>query len=111
MKTEDRKAAVAAYKEKKTPAGIYAVRCRPSGQVWVGHAPNLAAIQNRLWFTLRQGLCRQATLQAAWNTHGPAAFACDPVEVFDDEALGHVRDRIARERLAHWRAEMGAEAL
>lgn len=111
MKTEDKKAAIAAYKELKTAAGIYAVRCRVSGQVWVGHAPNLAAIQNRLWFTLRQGLCRQASLQAAWNAHGPDAFVCEPVEVFDEETLGHVRDRLARERLGHWRSTLGAEAL
>jgi hypothetical protein len=111
MKTEDKKAAVAAYKELKTAAGIYAVRCRATGQAWVGHAANLGAIQNRLWFTLRQGLCRQASLQAAWQAHGPDAFTCEPVEVFDAETLGHVRDRMARERLAHWRAELAAETL
>lgn len=111
MRTEDRKAAIAAYKERKTAAGIYAVRCRATGQAWVGHAPNLCAIQNRLWFTLRQGLCRQASLQAAWNAHGPDAFQCATVEAFDEETLGHVRDRMARERLEHWRAELAAEAL
>jgi hypothetical protein len=111
MKTENKKAAIAAYKELKTAAGIYAVRCRATGQAWIGHAPNLGAIQNRLWFTLRQGLCRQAGLQAAWTAHGPEAFTCEPVEVFDEETLGHVRDRMARERLAHWRATLGAETL
>jgi hypothetical protein len=32
----DRKAAVAAYKERKSACGIYALRCGPSGEVWVG---------------------------------------------------------------------------
>jgi hypothetical protein len=53
MKTEDRKAAVTAYKERKVESGIYAIRCAASGEVWVGSAPNLSTIQNRLWFTLR----------------------------------------------------------
>lgn len=108
MKMDQKKAAIAAYKELKTASGIYAVRCRATGQAWVGHAPNLGKIRNRLWFTLGHGLCRQATLQAAWNAHGAADFTCDPIEVFDEEALGHVRDRMARERLAYWRAELGA---
>jgi hypothetical protein len=111
METALKKAAIAAYKELKTASGIYAVRCLATGQTWVGHAPNLEKIRNRLWFTLRQGMCRQAALQAAWNAHGAAEFTCDPVEVFDEEALGHVRDRIARERLAHWRAELDADML
>ena len=55
MKGEGRKAAVAAYKERKVETGIYAVRCTASDQVWVGIAPDLSTIQNRLWFTLRQG--------------------------------------------------------
>ena len=48
MKGEDRKRAVAAYKERKVEAGIYVVRCLASGQVWVGSAPDLSTIQNRL---------------------------------------------------------------
>jgi hypothetical protein len=38
----DRKAAIAAYKERKTVAGIYVIRCAASGGAWVGQAPNLA---------------------------------------------------------------------
>ena len=53
--TEDRKAAIAAYKERKVIGGVYAVRCTATGEVWVGQWPNLATIQNRIWFTLRQG--------------------------------------------------------
>lgn len=73
--TVDRKAAIAAYKERKTIAGIYVVRCAASGEAWVGQAPNLATIQNRIWCSLRQGnhMCR--SLQAAWTMHGEAGLA------------------------------------
>ena len=55
MEREQRKAAVAAYRERKAVAGIYAVVCRLSEQRWIGRALDLSTVQNRLWFTLRQG--------------------------------------------------------
>ena len=47
MRTEDRKAAVNAYKKREVEGGIYAVRCVASGEAWVGGAPDLSKIQNR----------------------------------------------------------------
>ncbi len=71
MKNVDRKAALAAYKEMKVEAGVFAVKCLPTGQVWLGSAPNLEKIQNRIWFSLRQGNHTCRSLQAAWTAHGP----------------------------------------
>ena len=110
MKREDRKAAIAAYKERKVVAGIYAVRCVSTGQCWIGRAPDLSTIQNQLWFTLRQGSSPHRSLQEAWRTHGMDAFTFGTVErLEEDDAL--LRDLLLRDRLAHWRAAMGAEAL
>ncbi len=67
MRTEDRKMAVNAYKKREVEGGIYAVRCVASGEVWVGGSPDLSKIQNRLWFTLRQGMNTHRSLQIAWN--------------------------------------------
>ncbi len=102
MRTEGRKAAVSAYKERKVESGIYAVRCATSGDVWVGSAPDLSTIRNRLWFTLRQGTHPHRSLQSAWNAHGAEAFSFEIVERLDEEAIGHVRDRAMKGRLAHW---------
>ncbi len=111
MKGEDRKAAVAAYKERKIVAGIYAVRCVPTGQSWAGRALNLGTVQNRLWFTLRQGGNPHRNLQAAWREHGAEGFAFEEIERLDEEDLAYVRDRILKDRLAHWCASLGAEAI
>lgn len=111
MKTEDKKAAIASYKERKFAVGIYVVRCVPTGQQWAGKAMDLGAIWNRLSFTLRQGGNSHRTLQAAWREHGPEGFMFEEVERLDDEALAYVRDRLLKERLAHWCAKLGAEAL
>ena len=111
MKNEDKKAAVAAYKERKTAAGVYAVRCAATGQRWVGTALDLGAIWNRLSFTLRQGGSRHGTLQASWREHGAEAFAFEEVERVDEEALAYIRDRVLKDRLAYWRAKLDAEAI
>ncbi len=106
MQGEDRKAAVAAYKERKVESGIYAVRCVPSDQVWVGSATDLSTIQNRLWFTLRQGNNPHRSLQEAWAAHGIEAFTFEAVERLKDDDTGYIRTA-ARKRLhAHWIAKL-----
>jgi hypothetical protein len=108
MRTEDRKAAVSAYKERKVESGIYTVRCVASGEVWVGSTPDLSKIQNRLWFTLRQSTNAHRSLQTAWNAHGAEAFSFEIVERLDEEAIGYVRDRVMKERLVQWAEQLRA---
>jgi hypothetical protein len=88
MRREQRKAAVAVYRERKATAGTYAVIGLGSGQRWVGRATDVGTIRNRLWFTLRHRNCPHPTLRAAWNALGPEAFALDIVERLDEEILG-----------------------
>jgi hypothetical protein len=110
MKGQERKAAVAAYKQRKAVAGIYAVRCMPTGQHWVGRTPDLGMIQNRIWFTLRHGSHMIATLQQAWNAHGSDAMTFEVLERFEEEEeeLAYVRESALKERAAHWRKELNA---
>jgi hypothetical protein len=109
--TIDRKATITAYKERKTIAGIYVVRCGASGETWVGQAPNLATIQNRIWFTLRQGSHRCRNLQAAWNAHGEAGLTFGECERLEEEETDYVRNALLKERMLHWQAELKAEAI
>jgi hypothetical protein len=111
MDRHQKKAVVAAYRERKTVAGIYAVVCRPSEQRWIGRALDLSTVQNRLWFTLRQGGYPYPTLQAAWNRHGPDAFSLEVVERFEHETMAYGRDALLRDRLSHWCSTFGAEAI
>ncbi len=109
--TTDRKAAIAAYKERKTIAGIFVIRCKGLSQTWVGQAPDLEKIQNRIWFTLRHGSHRSQSLQAAWNTHGPENFSLEACEQLEDEETPYIRDALLKERMLHWRSVLGAEAI
>lgn len=111
MKGADRKAAVAAYKEQKVAAGVYVVRCAPTGQAWVGSAPNVATVWSRLSFTLRQNGHKGRSLQDAWTAHQPEDFSFEAVETLEDEADAYVQGSLLRERVAHWKAELEAEAV
>jgi hypothetical protein len=108
MNGVNRKAAMDAYRERKVEAGVYAVRCLPSGQVWVGRAPDLSTIQNRLWFTLRHGGSRHRDLQAAWTLHGADAFAFEIVERLSDEDMEYGRDRKLKALLGRWTVALQA---
>ncbi len=109
--TSDRKAAIAAYKERKAVAGIFAIRCKASPQIWVGQTPNLEKIQNRIWFTLGQGSHTCRSLQGAWTTHGPDSLTFEECERLDEEGTPYIRDALLKERAVHWRAQLKAEAV
>jgi hypothetical protein len=111
MRAEEKKAAVAAYKQRKVAAGIYVIRCVLSGEQWVGRAPDLSTVQNRLWFTLRQGGHPHGGLQAAWREYGPGCFTFDELERLEETALAYNREGALRDRLVHWRIELGAEVI
>jgi hypothetical protein len=108
MKGDDRRAAIAAYKKRDSVAGIYAVRCTSSNQVWVGQTFNLDAIQNRVWFSLRMGSSSNRELQIAWRAHGAESFTLEPIERLKEEESSYVRDALLRERAVHWRSTLGA---
>jgi hypothetical protein len=109
--TSARKAAIAAYKERKSVAGIFAIRCKASSEAWVGQTPDLAKIQNRIWFTLRQGSHPCRSLQAAWTAHGPDSLTFEACERLEEEDIPYIRDALLKERALHWRKELGAEAV
>jgi hypothetical protein len=106
-----RKAALAAYKERKVAYGIYSLRCLPTGQLWVGSAADLGTIRNRLWFGLRQGNSPNRALQAASRAHAPDEFAFEEVERLTEEMDAYFRDRLLRDRLAHWCSALGAQPI
>ena len=108
MDRTERKAALAAYRERKVEPGVFAVRCAASGEAWVGRAPDLAAVRNRVFFTLRQGGNPHRSLQAAWNAHGADSFAFEVLEALDPEELGLGLERALKDRHAAWVERLGA---
>jgi hypothetical protein len=105
----DRKAAIAAWKDRKVEAGIFAIRC--PGGVWLGQAPDISTVQTRHWFSLRLGTHSNRALQAAWQAHGEAGFAFEILELLPDEDDPVARSSQLRDALRRWRNQLGAAAV
>ncbi len=111
MTTERRKAAIAAYKERKAAVGVFAVRCAPARAVLVGQSRDLDKVWNRISFSLRTGADPRRDLQAAWNAHGGGGFAFEPLETLKEESLDFALQSALDERMAFWRKKLGAAAM
>lgn len=77
-----RKEAIREFKERKTPRGVFALRCTVTGHVWVDSSRNLDASKNSLWFVLGHGSHHNHPLQTEWNTHGMQAFQYEILETW-----------------------------
>jgi hypothetical protein len=108
MSKQARKAAAAAYREHKAAAGVFAVRCAGTGEIWVGSSRHLETQQNSLWFGLRHGGYPNRVLQAAWAAHGEPAFSFETLETFDPELSDYAKASQLKDRLAHWRSALAA---
>ena len=110
MDRSERKAAVSAYKERKAIAGVYAIRCAATEEQWVGTAPDCPDLDPP---HVRAAARRrnERALQSAWNTHGPEIFAFKILEEIDLDELTYGRERALKERIAHWREALRAEAV
>jgi len=109
--SEARRAATAAYKKRKVEAGIYAVRCEASGEVWVGAWADLATVQNRIWFALRQGAHPRRDVLDAWRRHGESRFSFEILETLEEEASPYVRAVQLKDRAQHWREKLAAKPI
>ena len=104
----DKRAARKEYKSRKTPKGIFAVRCKATGEAWVGASNHLDSQGNQIWFVLRSGLHRNQPMQAAWNAHGEASFAYEILETLDDDVPPLLLKDLLEERRKHWQRVLGA---
>src|SRR5260370_30139002 len=108
MNGDERKAAIAAYKERKSARGIYAMRDPASGQVWVGRTQDLEKIENRIRFGLRCGGHPCRALQAAWSASEGRGLAFERLEALEPEESRYIIDSLLKERLPHSKSGPGA---
>ena len=111
MTPQDKKAAIAAYKERKPAFGVFAVICNATGEAWVGTSRHVDTQQNGLWFTLRQGGCRHVALQAAWRDHGEGEFRFEELDRLREDYPDIGRMDELKRRQALWRERLQALAI
>ncbi len=112
MSNDRKRELVREYKERKVRRGVFAVRCAPSGEVWVSASPNLEAQQNGLWFQLKLGGSHaNPALKAAWKLHGEAAFSYEILaELSDEERSAYALKADLKALEEEWRAKLGAKS-
>ncbi|ABF39275.1 conserved hypothetical protein [Candidatus Koribacter versatilis Ellin345] len=106
-----RKAAIREFKERAVPRGIFAVRCKATGSVWVDSSPNLTAAKNGLWFMLRTGSHRDKQLQAEWKERSEEQFAFEVLEELDPDTPALAVDDELKAKKAAWIEELKAKAI
>jgi len=111
LSKEEKKEAISKFKERKTPLGIYAVRCASTGEVWVGASRNLDASRNSVMFSLRLGLHREPSLQREWNAHGESAFSYEILEKLDEDVIPMAIKDLLAEKKKHWLSRLNAHGL
>jgi hypothetical protein len=108
---ESRKEAIRQYKERKPLIGAYAIRCTATARVWVGVSRNLDATKNGSWFTLRNGLHREKSLQDEWNAQGESAFDYEILVGLDEDIHPMGVDDLLKEQKRSWLAQLSAQPL
>jgi hypothetical protein len=111
MDRDARKAAIAAYKERKPAIGVFAVICSATGQAWVGQSLHVDNHQTGLWFALRQGGSPHRSLQAVWTEHGESEFRFEELERLRDDFPAFARASELKSRQALWCSRLQADAL
>lgn len=110
MEKSRRRDMVQAYRETKTPFGVFGLRCLPSQELWIGASANLAAQENSVRFSLKMGKHPNRGLQAAIRAHGAEAFAYEILETIEDDKLTPMgRSDLLKRRVAHWVEVLGAK--
>ncbi|GAA0373769.1 GIY-YIG nuclease family protein [Bacillus horti] len=67
------------FKETKIEAGIYQIKNRQNGKVFIGSTPNLKTL-NGVKFMLEMGSHKNKELQLEWKEFGQEAFTVDVLE-------------------------------
>jgi hypothetical protein len=111
MDRQARKAATAAYKERKDAYGVFAIVCEATGQAWVGASRHLDTQQNSLWFGLRHSGGPYKSLREAWALHGEGEFRFEELERLRDDFPAITRSGELKQRQAIWVARLQATSL
>jgi hypothetical protein len=111
MDRQARKAATAAYKERKPAWGVYAVICTATGETWVGSSRHVDTEWNGLLLQLKLGTSVHTSLQMAWKQHGDAEFRFEELERLREDFPEFARMDELKKRQALWGSRLQASSL
>lgn len=87
--------------------GIYQIRCRLDGKIYVGSAVNIRRRWRGHRYQLREGCHHSPRLQNAWNKYGADAFSFEVLRLVEgrDHLIQVEQEHL--DRLQPWRREVG----
>lgn len=77
------------YKQTPRPAGVYQVKNKANGKVFVGSTKNLDGMFNRIRFEFKMGMHRIRDLQQDWNEYGAENFSLEVLEQVKPHDVSH----------------------
>jgi hypothetical protein len=80
LSEETRRALTRHYKETPRPAGVFVIRNKLSGRVYVAGSLDVEGAMNRARFELNMPAHRNKALQQDWNAHGAAHFTFEVID-------------------------------
>ena len=111
LSKEEKREAARKFRERKSPIGVYAVRCTTTGAVWVGASRNLLASRNGIWAGLKMGAHRDTSLQQAWIAEGEPAFTYEALEELEEDVSPLLVADLLKNRKQHWITQLRAQSL
>lgn len=108
LSSETRRALTRHYKDNVRPAGVFAVRHRPDGRVYVSGSLDVEGAMNRARFELNLRSHRNKALQGDWLAHGSDAFDFEVIDRVKERPEDPAFDRAAEldKLLALWQEEL-----
>ncbi|AZB44754.1 GIY-YIG nuclease family protein [Bacillus sp. FJAT-42376] len=95
-----------AYKEAKIEAGVYQIKNRVNGKIFVASTRNLKTLNGKQ-FELENGTSTNRILQKEWNEFGKEAFDFEVLEVLIKKEEGYFNEKDALAKLEEkWMNEL-----
>lgn len=90
--------------------GVYAIRCSPTGDVYVGSSRDIAARWRQHEIDLGAGRHCNSALQSRWSKYGEAAFEFEILEVVDSRSALPIREQSWIDRIGTLNRRPAAES-
>ena len=100
-----------AYRQMQIPMGVYMIRNRQNGRMFLDCTPNLPGKMNSSRFQLQGGIFRNAALQKDWQNLGEEAFEIAVLDALPYDQTGLQTDyrEDLQALLGIWQEKLSAE--
>lgn len=87
MEKQSKKALKEKYKNRVLIGGVYYIKCKDSGNVWIRATTDLQGSKNRFLFSVSVDNCPEPCMADTWNQYGKSAFSFEILEELQKKEL------------------------